>query len=369
MQATQNTTDNSAAQIKGMREILAMTEISLPKIGDIIEGEIINTGKSHVLLDLGSLGTGIVYPGEFYESAQAHRDLQKGMAVPAVLLDIENEDGFRELSLRQAQMTSAWQDIKDRKDSGEVITTKITNINKGGLIVEINGIQGFLPLSQLGPEHYPKVEGGDISKIVQALQKYRGQDFQVKILDFNEAENRLIVSEKIILNDKLKEEIEKFKVGDITTGEITDVTDFGAFIKINEALEGLIHISEIDWKMIDDPRDVLSVGQNVKAKIVNIEGNKISLSIKALKPDPWVDLDKKYQVGQIVNGEVVKITNYGVLVKLEEDLIGLVLNAEFGDRNPKEAVEIGKIYSMAIINILPSEHKLLLTLQGERKET
>ena len=351
------------SQVKSMKDILMSGEIILPKIGDITSGEIISISKNYILIDLGALGTGIVYPKEFYESTSAHKELKAGMTVSSVLLDIENEDGFRELSLKQAQMTSAWQDIKDKRDKGEVITTKIININKGGLIVEINGIQGFLPLSQLGPEHYPKVDGGDTSKIVQVLQKYRNQDFQVKILDFSEAENRLIVSEKIILNDKLKEEIAKFKVGDIVEGEVTDITDFGAFVKITDGLDGLVHISEIDWKMIDNPRDILGVGQKIKAKIATIEGSKVSLSIKALKPDPWLDIEKKYQVGQVVEGKVVKITSYGVLVRLEEDLIGLILNTEFGDKKAEEAVEIEKTYPMAIVSISPAEHKLLLTLE------
>lgn len=366
MQLIPSTNENQTMPIKSMKDILVSGEINLPKVNEILTGKIISASKNAVLVDLGPLGTGVVFPSQFYDSTSAQKELKPGVTISAVLLDIENDDGFRELSLKQAQMTSAWQDIKNKRDSGEIITTKIVNINKGGLIIEINGIQGFLPLSQLNPEHYPKVEGGDTTKIVQALQKFRNQDFQVKILDFNEEENRLIVSEKIILNDKLKEEISKFKLGDVVEGEVTDVTDFGAFIKINEALEGLVHISEIDWKIIDNPRDVLSVGQKIKAKIASIEGNKISLSIKALKPDPWVDVDKKYQVGQTVQGEVVKITNYGALIKLQEDLIGLILNSEFGEKKPEEVIEIGKTYAFAIINILPAEHKLLLTL--ERKE-
>lgn len=363
MQLAQTNGQNNVSQIRGMKEILASVEVDLPQIGQVIKGNIISISKSSVLIDLGALGTGIVYPGEFYESTSAQKDLKVGINISAILLDIENEDGFRELSLRQAQMTSAWQDIKEKKENGEIITTKIMNINKGGLIIEMNGIQGFLPLSQLNPDHYPKVDGGDTTKIVQVLQKYRNQDFQVKILDFNEAENRLIVSEKIILNDRLKEEINKFKVGDIVDGEITDVTDFGAFVKLNEAVEGLVHISEIDWKLIDDPREILTVGQKIKAKIANIESNKISLSIKALKPDPWIDVDKKFQVGQALQGEVVKITNYGVLVKIAEDLIGLILKTEFGEKRAEEVLEIGKSYPMAIVSILPTEHKLLLTLE------
>jgi len=351
------------SSIKNMKDIMAVTEFNIPKSGDVISGHILSTGKSQIFIDLGELGTGVVYPSEFYENPEAHKKLEVGAAISAILLDLENEDGLRELSLKQAQQSSAWQDVKEKRDTGEIITTKIININKGGLLIEINGIQGFLPLSQLSPEHYPKVEGGETSKIVQVLQTYRNHEFRVKILDFNEVENRLIVSEKAVLDNELKEKIKNLSVDDVVEGEITDVTDFGAFVKINDGIEGLIHISEIDWKIIDNPRDILSPGQKIKAKIKDIEGNKISLSIKALKPDPWIDIDKKYQVGKTVQGEVVKITNYGVLIKLEDDLMGLILNAEFGTKKPEEIVEIGKSYPMAIVNIDPKEHKMLLTIQ------
>lgn len=349
-------------QMKTMKDVFASNSLNLPKAGDIMEGTVISIGKNQILVDIGMLGTGIVYPSEFYDTQSVQKSLEVGARVSAVLLDIENEDGFRELSLKQAHTSSAWSDIKEKKDKGEVITTKILNINKGGLIVEINGIQGFLPLSQLGPEHYPKVDGGDTSKIVQVLQKYRNQDFQVKILDYSEQENKLIVSERAIMDDKLKERIEKYAIDQIVDGEVADVTDFGAFVKIEDGIEGLVHVSEIDWKIIDDPKEVLSVGQKIQAKIVNIEGTKISLSLKALKPDPWIGIETKFSVGQIVNGTVVKVTAYGVLVKLEEDLVGLILNSEFGDKKAADAVKIGEAYDMAVISIDPKEHKMLLTL-------
>src|SRR3989338_4885525 len=195
-----------------MKDILAGANFDLPKAGTIVQGEVLSVGKNAVMLDLGSLGTAIVYPWEFYDNTTLQKALKSGDTVSAVLLGLEDEEnmGYRELSLKRAQMTTAWEDIRQKKESGEVIGTKIININKGGLIVELNGIQGFLPLSQLSAEHYPKVEGGDTTKIVQTLQKYRNQDFQVKILDFSEEENRLIVSEKAVGEANVQEELAKF---------------------------------------------------------------------------------------------------------------------------------------------------------------
>lgn len=381
-----------------MKDLLAKAEFDLPKAGSVLTGEVISISKNAVLIDLGSLGTGIVYPAEFYDNPNLQKAIKAGQEVSAILLDLENEDGYRELSLKRAQMTTAWQDIKIKKDSGEIITTKVVNINKGGLIVEINGIQGFLPLSQLMAEHYPKIEGGDTTKIVQALQKFRNQDIQVKILDFGEEEGRLIVSEKAINDAQLKEDIAKFTIGDVVECEITDVTDFGAFALIpvpgketEEAkteteegsdsiapstkgkVEGLIHISEIDWKLIESPHDFLKSGQRVQAKIISIDGNKISLSLKALKPDPWEKIEDKYKVGQSAEVEVAKITSYGVLARLDEEITGLVPASEFNDplraregeasKKPSETLKLGDKLNVAIVSIDAKEHKMLLTLQ------
>ncbi len=367
------TTDQAPALQPGlsMKDLLLKTDIDLPKAGSVVHGEILSVSKNAVMIDLGSLGTGIVYPGEFYDNTSLQKSLQSGQQVSTVFLDIEDEDGmgYRDLSLKRAQRTTAWEDIKEKKDKGEIISTKIVNINKGGLIVELNGVQGFLPLSQLSPEHYPKVEGGDTTKIVQALQKFRNQDFQVKILDFSEEENRLIVSEKAIGEANVQEELAKFAIGEIVEGTITDVTDFGAFVLLkpkDEAsptkLEGLIHISEIDWKIIDNPRDVLASGQIVSAKITSIDGGKVSLSLKALKDDPWEKALEKYSVGQSVTGKIVKITNYGALVSLDDQITGLISLTEFDNKKPSEVVKVGDHIVVAIVSLDPKEHKMLLTI-------
>lgn len=363
--------------VKSMKELLSKEEFFLPKPGSILSGEVIGVSKSSAIIDLGLAGIGIVYPGEFYDNPDRMKALQPGERISVMLLELENDEGYRELSLKAAQLTTAWQDIKEKKEKGEIITTKIANINKGGLIVEVSGIQGFLPLSQLAAEHYPKVEGGDTTKIVQALQKFKGQDFKVKIIDFSETENKLIVSEKAIQEEAVKEEIAKLNVGDVVEGEITEVTDFGAFVKLSDNLDGLIHSSEIDWKFIDDPREVLHSGDKIKAKIVSLEGGRVSLSLKALKEDPWLKIESIYQVGQKVRAKVIKIRTGGVFVELagpvaedgtSSEIIGFLPLAEFGGQSPGEAVEVGKEYDMAIVSIDAKEHKLTLTLEKEKTE-
>ncbi len=350
------------SEIKSMKDLLSKEEFFLPKPGNILHGTIINVSKGSVIVDLGSIGIGIVYPGEFYDNPDRMRTLKAGDQVSAMLIELENNEGYRELSLRAAQVTTAWQDIKELKEQDKIIETPIVNINKGGLIVEVSGVQGFLPLSQLSSEHYPKVEGGDTTKIVQALQKFKGQVFRVKILDFNENENKLIVSERAIQEEAVKEEIAKLKVGDIVEGTITEVTDFGAFVKLSETLDGLIHSSEIDWKFIEDPREILRPGDQVSAKIINLDGGRVSLSLKALKEDPWLTIDAKYQVGQKVRGRVTKIRNSGAFVELAGDIVGFIPVAELAGQAPQEALSAGQEYDMAIVAIEAKEHKLTLTL-------
>ncbi len=346
-----------------MKDLLAKEEFRLPKTGTILSGSVISVSKSGVILDLGAAGIGIVYPGEFYDNPDRVRSLKPGEEVAAVLMELENEDGYRELSLKAAQMTTAWQRIKELKDTGTVITTTIININKGGLIVTVEGVQGFLPLSQLAAEHYPKVEGGDTTKIVQALQKFKGTEFRVKILDYSEAEGKLIVSERAIEEEAAKGEISKLAVGEIVDGIITEVTDFGAFVKLSDHLDGLIHSSEIDWKFIEDPRQVLHTGEPVKAKIISLEGGRVALSLKALRPDPWLTVTDVFSVGQKVTGTVEKIRSNGAFVALNEDIVGIVPTAEFGGKSPAEVLAIGQDVSCAIVNIDPTDHKLILTLE------
>lgn len=352
-------------QVKSMKDLLAREGFDLPKVGQILNGEIISVSKSNIIVDLGSIGIGIVYPGHFYDNPERLKALKKGEKVTAMLLELENDEGYRELSLRGAQMTTAWEDIREKMEKGELLNAPIININKGGLIVEVNGVQGFLPLSQLSSEHYPKVEGGDTTKIVQVLQKFKGQSFLVKIIDFSEAENKLIVSERAIKEEAAKEELAKLKVGDVIEGEITEVTDFGAFVRMSDSLDALIHSSEIDWKFIDNPKEVIHTGEKIKAKIVNLDlgTGRVFLSLKALKDDPWIKAEEKYQAGQKVTGKILKIKQNGVFVEIPGDLIGILPTSELGGKTPAEVFEVGKEYDMAIVSIDIKEHKMSLTLQ------
>ena len=263
---------------KLMKELLSKFNFSLPKKGSVLDGEIINISLLCILIDLGSFGAGVVYPREFYDDPEKQRNLKLGQKVKAVLLNLENEEGLRELSLKRAQMKSAWQEVKEIYEKGETIIIKIANLNKGGLIAEVRGIQAFMPLSQLAEEHYPKVENGNIQEIVRILQTYRNQEFKVKIIDVDESQNKLIISEKAAKKILEKEKSIHYNVGEMTEGEIIETTDFGAFVKLPDGTEALIPKSEIgeDKNM----QEVLKVGEKIKARIIEVSPNKIVLSLK-----------------------------------------------------------------------------------------
>jgi len=296
-------------------------------------------------------------------------------------LEVENEDGFRELSLAEAQSQKSWDLIRELKRTNKTVATKILNVNRGGLMVEISGLEGFLPVSQLSNEHYPRVEGGDKNKILEELSKFIGQDFSVRVLDFDSRENKLIVSEKAAEEENLKQAISRHQVGDVITGTISGIVDWGAFIKWpadEDMLEGLIHISELDWQLIENPADFIKVGDNISAKIIDIANDRISLSLKQLKPDPWRVASAFLEKGMIVDGLVKKYNSFGTFVEVacpqsadlpaqaggkNEALQGLCHISEFGsDEKMKNALEIAKKYQFKILAFVPEEHRMSLGL-------
>jgi len=256
-----------------------------PKVGELIEGTIINRGKSALYVDLGAKGIGVIYGREFFDAKEGLKGHEVGSKLVAKITNIENDEGYRELSLAEASQEMSWNKLNEAKENGLSFEVTVRNANKGGLICPLMGINGFLPTSQLLPEHYPKVTGGDPSKIALELQKLVGQKITVKIFDLDPKEKKLILSEKATKKDRAEEELKKYMTGDIVEGEISGVTSFGAFIKFGKDLEGLIHSSEILTEPNQTPDKVLSVGQKVKAKIIDIANGRIYLSLKNAEKD------------------------------------------------------------------------------------
>ena len=348
-----------------MKELLEKENLSRPpRVGEIIEGKVVAKESGKLFLDLGPIGTGIIYGKEFYETRAKIKDLKIGDSLFAKIISLENEEGYIELSISQAGRELSFEALRRKKEEGEKISVKILGANKGGLISEVMGIPAFLPVSQLIPEHYPRVEKGDTAKILKELQKFVGRELEVKILDLSQKGEQIILSEKAKESDKIKEILASYKVGDVVDGEITGITDFGAFIKFGkEELEGLIHISELDWKIVEDPTEIVKVGDKLQAKIIDISGDKVSLSLKSLKKDPWLENEKQYKKGGIISGRVTKFNPFGAFVQVSPEIQGLCHISEFGlESKMKEKLEIGKEYDFQILEIRPEEHRMTLKL-------
>lgn len=337
--------------------------LNVPKVGEIVEGVAIEKRGAKLFVDLGNRGTGIIYGREYYEAQDVLKNIEPGSTVTAKVVELDNDEGYIELSLKEAGREKNWRDLKEKMLEGEVLTLPVKEANRGGLILELYGVRGFLPVSQLSLKHYPRVENGDKEQILAELQKFVGVELKVKILDANPYENKLIFSERDSDSEELRAKLAKYKKGDEVEGEITGVVNFGAFMKFDEGLEGLIHISEIDWQLIENPRDVLKVGEKRKAKIIDIEGGKVSLSLKALTPDPWVEASEKFKKGDIVKGKVTKFNTFGAFVQLSDTIQGLAHISEFGTQTKmKEMLEVGKTYDFRIVSIDPKEHRLSLSV-------
>ncbi len=367
-------TDTSVKPVSKMDELLQDESLFMvPKVGDTIKGRVLSTKGREIRIDIRGLTTGVVRGRELYAEAEAYKNIKDGDEVEATVVDQENENGEVELSFRYAGQQRAWKDLNDLSSSGDPITVKVLDANKGGLIVRVNHVQGFLPVSQLAPEHYPRIAGGDKQKIFDKLRSLIGESMRVRVLDVHEDDGKLIVSEKAVWEEEQKNVIAQCKIGDIVVGDVSAVADFGAFVRFFPTgsatpLEGLVHISEIAWQRIDHPRDVLKTNDNVRAEIIGIEGSKIFLSMKKLSEDPWKSVAKKYKIGSWVDGKIIKVNPFGFFVELDADIQGLAHVSELSDKpvdDPTTLAKPGEIKSFRIVSVEPNEHRLGLSLRKE----
>jgi len=361
-----------------MEELLRQTDFFVPKVGNLIKGKVISVTNSAVYVDLGPLGTGIIMGREMKDGLGIVENLNEGDDIEATVVELENDEGYVELSIREAAYEKAWGELERKMGEKESVNTRILEANRGGLMVEINGIFGFLPVSQLSHEHYPRVEDGDKNKILQLLLKLVGKEIKVKVIDVDPEEEKLIVSEKATYEEKEKEVIGEFQVGDTVEGTVSGVVDFGAFVKFapkdkrveevadKDLLEGLVHISELAWQLIEDPHEIIKTGERVQCKIIDIDGTRVSLSIRALKEDPWTKIEDKYKVDKVVVGVVTKINPFGAFIQLDKDIHGLAHVSEILGKikvkSLNDILEVGKKYDFKILSIEPESHRLGLTL-------
>ncbi|PIR85282.1 30S ribosomal protein S1 [Candidatus Kaiserbacteria bacterium CG10_big_fil_rev_8_21_14_0_10_45_20] len=333
-----------------------------PALGDTIEGPVVAIGSGRVYVDLPPFGTGIIYGREYLAARDILKKVALGDTIAAKIVDTENEEGYIELSLKEARQAMMWSDAEKAIAEGTVFTLPIKDANKGGLIIAWQGINGFLPASQLRTEHYPRVANGEKQLILDELKKLIGEMLPVRIITADPREGKLIFSEKELSGESKESTTENYEVGDVLEGEVTGIVDFGVFVKVDSGIEGLVHISEIDWGLVEDPHSFAKVGDRVKVKVIDVKDGKISLSFKQLQDDPWVSASDRFKKDTIVEAAIIKYNKYGALASIEEGVAGLVHVSEFeSEAELKEKLSLGKTYKFAITLFDPKEHRMTLS--------
>ncbi len=353
----------------GIMDRLTEESPAPPTVGDLVEGPVISIDRGKIYIDLHPWGTGIIYGREYLNARDILRKVNLGDSIAAKVVEMENKDGYIELSLKEARQALIWSEAESAIMNKTPFELPVKEANRGGLILEWQGIPGFLPASQLRSEHYPRVDDGDKDRILEELKRLVGTRLSVTIITADPKEGKLIFSEKGP-EEKVREKIiGKFSVGDEIDGSVTGAVDFGIFVKIENGLEGLVHISEIDWGLVEDPKQLYKVGDKVRVKVIEIKDGKISLSVKALKENPWKSAATKYAKGDRVTGVIIKYNRHGALASIEEGVAGLVHISEFeNEMKLRETLELGRAYPFTITLFDPAEHRMTLSYTGNGKK-
>ena len=347
-----------------MDELLAAHDVKPLEVGDVIEGTVASVKKHEVWLDLGPRGSGIVVRREIGHGQK----LEVGQAVTVSVVDPELDEGYALLSMKRAAKDRGWDELQRVFDDQEIIEISPYDANRGGLLVELEGIRGFLPVSQLAAGHYPRVSGADKDEILQKLHALVGKTIRVRVLDVSRKDNKLIFSEKEAVKDDMQARFAELKVGDSVEGIVTGVIDFGAFVNV-DGIEGLIHISEISWERVEDPRKYVKVGETVQAKIIAIDKDRLSLSLKQLSEDPWLNEVKAFNKGDIVEGKITRITPFGAFVQLSPSVEALVHVSEMSDEetvDPEKIFQLNEKKQFKVLDIDTDARKIALSLKSAK---
>ena len=347
-----------------MDDLLASSDIKQLKAGDVVEGVVSSVRKHEIWIDLGANGVGVVMRREIGHGQQ----LEEGQTVVVSVVDPELDEGHALLSMRRAAKDRGWDELQRAFDNQEILDIQAYDANRGGLLVELEGIRGFLPVSQLAAGHYPRVSGADKDEILQKLNQLTSKKLRVRILDISRKDNKLIFSEKEAVKDDMQARFSELKVGDVVKGVVTGVIDFGAFVNV-DGIEGLIHISEISWERVEDPRDYIKNGDNIEAKIIAIDKDRLSLSLKQMQEDPWLHEVKAFKKGELVEGKVTRITPFGAFVQLSPSVEALVHVSEMSDDegvDPEKIFQLNEKKKFKVIDIDTEGRKIALSLKNAK---
>lgn len=349
-----------------MDELLASSDITGLSAGDVVEGAVTAIKKNEVWIDLGARGVGVVMRREIGHGQQ----LELGQTVTVSVVDPEMEEGHALLSMKRAVKDRGWDELQRIFDANEIVEVTAYDANRGGLLVELEGIRGFLPVSQLAAGHYPRVSGADKDEILQKLNALTNKPLRVRVLDVSRRDNKLIFSEKEAVKDDMQVRFNELKIGDVVEGIVTGVIDFGAFVNV-DGIEGLIHISEISWERVDNPRNYVKVGETVKAKIIAIDRDRLSLSLKQMTEDPWLEQVKAFKVGDVVDGTVTRITPFGAFVQLSPSVEALVHVSQMSDDesvDPEKLFQLNEKKQFKVLDIDTENRKIALSLKEAKSK-
>lgn len=347
-----------------MDELLAGSDIKHLESGEVVEGVVSSVKKHEVWIDLGAKGVGVVMRREIGHG----QTLELDQKVTVSVIDPELEEGYALLSMKRAAKDRGWDELKRIFESQEIVEIAPYDANRGGLLVELEGIRGFLPVSQLAAGHYPRVSGADKDEILQKLNALVNKPIRVRVLDVSRKDNKLIFSEKEAVKDDMQARFAQLKVGDEVEGVVTGVIDFGAFVNV-DGIEGLIHISEISWERVEDPRKYVKVGDTVKAKIIAIDKDRLSLSLKQMTEDPWLQEVKAFNKGDIVEGKITRITPFGAFVQLSPSVEALVHVSEMSDDetvDPQQIFQLNEKKQFKVLDIDTDARKIALSLKSAK---
>ena len=348
-----------------MDELLAGSELNALAVGDVVEGVITSVRKNEVWVDLGARGVGVVMRREIGHG----QALEPGSSITVSVIDPEMDEGHALLSMKRAVKDRGWDEVQRLFDDQEIVEISPYDANRGGLLVELEGIRGFLPVSQLAAGHYPRVSGANKDEILQKLNALTSETLRVRILDVSRKDNKLIFSEKEAVKDDMQARFSELHVGDEVEGLVTGVIDFGAFMNV-DGIEGLIHISEISWERVDNPRNYVKVGDKVKAKIIAIDKDRLSLSLKQMSEDPWLSEVKSFKKGDVVEGKVTRITPLGAFVQLSASVEALVHVSEMSDDeavDPEKLFQLNEKKQFKVLEIDTDNRKIALSLKDAKK--
>jgi small subunit ribosomal protein S1 len=347
-----------------MDELLAGSDIAGLTTGEVVEGTVTAVKKNEVWIDLGARGVGVVMRREIGYG----QNLEEGQTVTVSVIDPEMDEGHALLSMKRAVKDRGWDELQRVHEANDIVEVVPYDANRGGLLVELEGIRGFLPVSQLAAGHYPRVSGADKDEILQKLHALTNKPLRVRVLDVSRKDNKLIFSEKEAVKDDMQARFSELKVGDSVEGVVTGVIDFGAFVNV-DGIEGLIHISEISWERVDNPRNYVKVGEDIKAKIIAIDKDRLSLSLKQMSEDPWLEQVKSFKAGDVVEGKVTRITPFGAFVQISPSVEALVHVSEMSEEegvDPEQLFKLNEKKQFKVLDIDTENRKIALSLKDAK---